>query len=90
MAVSLSVNIWMYAAFAFLANSFAIGMYTVGFVIGVEFVGAKYRTWAANCVQIAFPIGELVLALIAWRIRQWRTTEAVIAVLAASLVLLAL
>ena len=52
------------------------------FSIGVELVGSDKRTFAGFVFQYFFPIGQLVLAVLAFFIRDWRILANVVAAIA--------
>lgn len=66
------------------------GLYMIGFILGVEYIGSKYRTWCANGYQIVFALGQIMLASIAYNVRHWRHLEGIIAMHIATMFLLAL
>ena len=55
------------------------GMYTVGFVVLIEFISPKSRSLFANIFQIIFTFGELALCIVAYHIRDWRQLQLSIA-----------
>ena len=44
-----------------------------GFCLGLEVVGSKYRTFACMFNSIPFAIGEALVPVVAYFIRDWRT-----------------
>ncbi|XP_071801497.1 organic cation transporter protein-like [Asterias amurensis] len=73
-----SVNIYMYAAFRFIAAFGNIGTYISLFVLVLEIVGKSYRTAVSMLAGIFFAIGYFVLATTAMYIREWRTLSLVV------------
>ncbi|KAI3381222.1 hypothetical protein SNEBB_002699 [Seison nebaliae] len=49
------------------------GISVSGFILGMEIVGIQARTHAGIIVEYFFAIGQLVLVLLAYFIRDWRT-----------------
>ncbi|RWS26530.1 organic cation transporter protein-like protein, partial [Leptotrombidium deliense] len=84
---SFAPKFWVYVLFAPLLTFFSTGMYQTAFVLGMEFVGNKWRIWCGNGVQIAFSAGELILCLIAYLLQRWRKIEICIAAMAVPLLL---
>jgi multidrug transporter EmrE-like cation transporter len=62
----------------------------IGFVLGVEFIGTKYRLWCGNGYQMLFAVGEIVFAAVAFKVRDWRNLELVVAAMIGSLFFLSL
>ena len=65
-------------AFAFLRflTGFSVkGLFVMAFIISVESVGAKFAAFIGIAINIPFAIGELILGLEAYLIRDWRTLQ---------------
>ncbi|CAL1676489.1 unnamed protein product [Lasius platythorax] len=69
---SFSVNYWMFLAFEFLDATMAAGIYGTGFILGIETIGAKNRVFGGALISCMFSMGEILLGLIASRLRSWR------------------
>ncbi|XP_070158321.1 organic cation/carnitine transporter 2 isoform X2 [Polyergus mexicanus] len=69
---SFSVNYWMFLAFEFLDATMAAGIYSAGFILGVETIGVKNRVFGSAIMCCMFTIGEILLGLIASWLRSWR------------------
>ncbi|GAB1866276.1 Solute carrier family 22 member 21 [Camponotus japonicus] len=69
---SFSVNYWMFLAFEFLDAIMASGIYSAGFILGVEMIGVKNRVFASSIMCCMFTIGEILLGSIASWLRSWR------------------
>ena len=54
-----------------------MALFMVTFVICVEYVGVKYTMLTGIVIEIPFAMGELVLALEAYFIRDWVTLQVV-------------
>ena len=63
--------------FRFLTGMGGIGCFMVAFVHSVEFVGARYTTLIGIAIEIPFAIGEMILGLEAYLIRDWKTLQMV-------------
>ena len=66
-----------YGFFRFLTGIGGMAMFMVTFVICVEYVGAKYTMFTGIIIEVPFALGELVLALEAYLIRDWVTLQIV-------------
>lgn len=60
-----------FGIFRFLTGIGGIGTFMVTFVLAVEFVGPKYTMLIGIAIEIPFAIGELILGLEAYLIRDW-------------------
>lgn len=50
--IAFADNVAMFAAGSFFVATCCTGLYLVGFILGVEMVGDKYRVWCANGYQV--------------------------------------
>jgi len=85
-----SNNVYLFTASIFFIAMCATGCYMIGFVLGVEFIGTKYRLWCGNGYQMLFALGEILFAAIAFKVRDWRSLELVVASMLGFMFLLAL
>ncbi|XP_076685466.1 solute carrier family 22 member 4 [Andrena cerasifolii] len=69
---SFAVNYWMFLAFEFIDATVAAGIYSAGFILGMEMVGVKGRVLASTIICCMFAVGEMLLGLIAMWSRSWR------------------
>ncbi|XP_076385126.1 solute carrier family 22 member 21 isoform X1 [Megachile rotundata] len=69
---SFSVNYWMFLAFEFIDATVAAGIYSAGFILGMEMAGVKGRVLASTIICCMFAVGEMLLGLIAMWLRSWR------------------
>ncbi|XP_072753354.1 organic cation transporter protein isoform X2 [Anoplolepis gracilipes] len=69
---SFSVNYWMFLAFEFLDATMAAGIYSAGYILGVEMIGVKNRVFGGTIISCMFTVGEILLGVIASRLRSWR------------------
>ena len=64
MIASFSNSFLLFAFSIFFIAATATGLYMIGFVLGVEYVGPKYRLWCANGYQMIFALGEIFSAMV--------------------------
>ncbi|XP_033326051.2 organic cation transporter protein isoform X2 [Megalopta genalis] len=69
---SFSVNYWMFLAFEFIDATVGAGIYSAGFILGMEMAGVKGRVLASTITSCLFAVGEVLLGLIAMWTRSWR------------------
>ncbi|XP_054166018.1 organic cation transporter protein-like [Oppia nitens] len=50
----------------------ASGMSQASFIIGVEFIGDKYRVLCVNLQEVVYSSGTIILCLMAYNVRHWR------------------
>ncbi|XP_035739430.1 solute carrier family 22 member 5-like isoform X1 [Vespa mandarinia] len=70
---SFSVNYWMFLGFEFMDAVAGAGIYSAGFILGMELTGAKNRVLGNTITNCMFALGEIILGLIAMWLRSWRT-----------------
>lgn len=85
---SLANSFYVFVAGIFFIAMTCTGAYMIGFVLGVEYIGPKYRLWAANGYQMLFAAGEILAAMIAYRVRSWRSLEMIYGCIIASCIAL--
>ncbi|XP_020284264.1 solute carrier family 22 member 5-like isoform X2 [Pseudomyrmex gracilis] len=69
---SFSVNYWMFLAFEFFDATAASGIYSAGFILGMELAVGKNRVFGSTVACCMFAFGEILLGLIASQLRSWR------------------
>lgn len=69
---SFSVNYLMFLAFEFLDAVMTAGIYSAGFILGVETIGVRNRVFGGVLISCMFSTGEILLGLIASWLRSWR------------------
>ncbi|XP_035658033.1 organic cation transporter protein-like [Branchiostoma floridae] len=74
-AVAFSPNYAFFVVFRALVGVSTSTVFLPAFVIGTELVASSMRTWAATLIEIFFAVGFMLLALIAYLIRDWRTLQ---------------
>ncbi|XP_022126181.2 organic cation transporter protein [Pieris rapae] len=68
-----SPNYAMYMAMHFFEAAFGGGLYPSAYVLAVELVGLKQRVIVSAMCNMAFVVGVVLLALLAWFVNNWRT-----------------
>ncbi|XP_069690607.1 solute carrier family 22 member 4-like isoform X2 [Periplaneta americana] len=66
---------WSYTSFLvfeFLDPLCGSGLYTAGFVLGMELVGPKGRVFAGTIVSVFYTIGEVILGCVSLWLQNWR------------------
>lgn len=69
---SFSTSYLMYIILEFLDPALGAGMYSAGFILGMEIVCANQRILGATLINVAFAFGEVSLGVLAYFIRDWR------------------
>ena len=64
-----------YGFFRFLTGIGGIACFMVTFVICVEYVGVKYTMLTGIAIEIPFALGEIVLGIEAYLVRDWFTLQ---------------
>ncbi|CAH1778274.1 unnamed protein product [Owenia fusiformis] len=70
--VALSVNMIMFYVFYLILGMMQTGVFLVAYVMGSELVGPSYRKIAGFGIQYFYSIGYMILAGLAYLIRDWR------------------
>ncbi|KAJ0183552.1 hypothetical protein K1T71_001528 [Dendrolimus kikuchii] len=73
-----SPNYIMYLVMEFLDATVGSGVYSTGFILGLEMVGLNHRVLGGNVISSTFALGQVLVALVAWGIPYWRTLTLVI------------
>eukprot|EP00090_Calanus_glacialis_P039501 TRINITY_DN68771_c0_g1_i1.p1 TRINITY_DN68771_c0_g1~~TRINITY_DN68771_c0_g1_i1.p1 ORF type:complete len:611 (-),score=103.55 TRINITY_DN68771_c0_g1_i1:27-1859(-) len=71
------IGLHFYAFLRFITGMGGIGCFMVCFVLAVEHVGFKYTMLIGIAIEIPFAIGEMILGLEAYYIRDWKTLQIV-------------
>ncbi|XP_067676067.1 organic cation transporter protein-like [Haliotis asinina] len=61
-------------------NVCAVGQYLVCFVFGMEIVGPSKRVWAGVAMNLFWSAGNVVSALTAYLVRDWKTRQLIVSV----------
>ncbi|XP_072021042.1 organic cation transporter protein-like [Amphiura filiformis] len=75
-----STNLAMYITLRFIIGMANTGLYVATFVCATEFVGSSKRTFVGVFVANAWAVGYMLLSVLAYFFRDWRTLELVISV----------
>lgn len=70
----------LYTILKFITAVSVNGLYQTGFVLAIELIGPSKRAWCGNIFQIMFAVGELILAGVAYRFRNWHQLQLAISV----------
>ncbi|XP_065213734.1 organic cation transporter protein-like isoform X2 [Planococcus citri] len=68
----LSTSYLMFAAFEFLDSFFGSAIYGTAFILGIELVNPSMRPIAATIIGTFYPIGAVIMGLLAWYLQNWR------------------
>jgi len=71
------LGLHLYALLRFITGVGAIGSFMVCFVLAVEHVGFKFTMLIGIAIEMPFALGEMLLGLEAYFIRDWRTLQMV-------------
>merc|ERR1719220_1962629 len=71
------LGLHLYALLRFITGVGAIGSLMVCFVLAVEHVGFKFTMLIGIAIEMPFALGEMLLGLEAYFIRDWRTLQMV-------------
>ncbi|XP_059622392.1 organic cation transporter protein-like [Phlebotomus argentipes] len=69
---SFSPNYVMFIVFEFLEPALSAGVYSAGFILGMELVGPERRVLGAFFINVFYALGEALLGLLAMLTRDWR------------------
>ncbi|KYN07327.1 Solute carrier family 22 member 5, partial [Cyphomyrmex costatus] len=69
---SFSVNYYMFLTFQFINAFIAAGIYSAGFILGMEMMGTKSRVFGSTIISSMYAMGEILLGLFASWLRSWR------------------
>lgn len=72
LATAYARNYAEYVVLRFLAAFCSSSVFQTSYVLCIEFIGASHRLWSVQLYQVAFSIGECLLALAAFFLRDWR------------------
>ncbi|XP_050424536.1 organic cation transporter-like protein [Adelges cooleyi] len=68
----MSVSYPMFLMLEFCDALFSGGVYSATFIMGLGLVGGKHRVFASTVLSGFYPIGEALVGLLFWYIRDWR------------------
>ncbi|KAK8386156.1 hypothetical protein O3P69_010703 [Scylla paramamosain] len=69
---AVSPNYTMFLVMRLLTGAGGVGLFQVTFVLAVEFIGAKWRTFVGIMIEVPFALGEAMTGVFAIFIRDWR------------------
>lgn len=72
-------NFWSFALLRCLIGTSNMGAFLLAFVIGTELVGPSKRVVAGIVIEIFFSFGYMLLAILAYFVRDWRMLQLIIA-----------
>lgn len=75
-AESLEVYIFL----RFLVGAACSGIFLTSYVIGMEMVGPSMRLWAGTLIHAFFATGQVILAGVAYYVRDWRRLQLYLAI----------
>ncbi|PIK38567.1 putative organic cation transporter protein-like [Apostichopus japonicus] len=68
-------SFWLYVLFRFFIAAANMGTFLIAFVIGTELVGPSKRVTANCMIQCTFAVGYMLLAVVAYFVRDWRILQ---------------
>ncbi|XP_047521131.1 solute carrier family 22 member 2-like isoform X1 [Pieris napi] len=68
-----SVNYTMFLALQLLQTTLGAGLASSAYIFSTELVGPKYRVLTSATSSATFSCGEVVLGVVAWLVRPWRS-----------------
>ncbi|XP_053192353.1 solute carrier family 22 member 7a [Scomber japonicus] len=72
MTSAFSTSYVMFAVTRALCGVSLSGLSIIGVVLGIEWTGVKHRTFSGTIMSLSWSVGNMVLALLAYFIRDWR------------------
>lgn len=75
LAVAWSPSFWVFCILRFIVGLSCAGMFMTSFVLGMEIVGPSKRVWAGIVIEYFFAVGLVVLAGVAYALRDWMYIE---------------
>ncbi|XP_063709688.1 solute carrier family 22 member 4-like [Culicoides brevitarsis] len=69
---ALSPNYLTFVLFEFMDTLFSAGTASVAFVLGMEFLPSKHRTIGGLTFSALYPVGGMIIALLAYLLQNWR------------------
>ncbi|CAG2176446.1 unnamed protein product, partial [Oppiella nova] len=75
---SFAPNLYVFTILTAITAACIVGMSQASFIIGIEFIGDKYRVLCANLQEIIYSSGTILLCIIAYNVRDWRYLQLVL------------
>nr|XP_022328779.1 organic cation transporter protein-like [Crassostrea virginica] len=79
-AMPFSINVMMFSVCRFFDGFCGNCLYMASFIIAMEFVGPKYRILSGTCIAVVYCMGEFLLLLLGYFIRDWKWLQLTLAV----------
>ncbi|XP_048736781.1 organic cation transporter protein-like [Ostrea edulis] len=79
-AMPFSTSVYMFSACRFFDGFCGNCLYMASFIIAMEFVGPKKRLHAGTCILLVYCLGEFILLLLGYFLRDWKWLQLVLAV----------
>ncbi|PIK50849.1 putative organic cation transporter protein-like [Apostichopus japonicus] len=79
LSVTFMPSLWSYTVMRCLVAMSNMGCFLLAFIIGTEFVGPSKRVIAGILIEVFFSFGYMLLAILAYFIRDWRVLNLVVA-----------
>lgn len=73
-----SVNFAMYTALQFMQTAIGGGAFSAAYIMAAEVVGPRYRVRTSATISSMFALGQVVLGVLAFAVRPWRTLTLVL------------
>ncbi|KAJ8724967.1 hypothetical protein PYW07_015925 [Mythimna separata] len=73
-----SVNFAMYTALQFMQTAIGGGAFSAAYIMAAEIVGPQYRVRTSATISSMFALGQVVLGILAFAVRPWRTLTLVL------------
>lgn len=73
-----SPNYTLFVVFVFVNALGTAGVYPLAFIIGIELVGKKKREITGIVLNYFYAVGEALVALIAWMVKDWMLLQVII------------
>lgn len=73
-----SVNFAMYTALQFMQTAIGGGAFSAAYILAAEIVGPQYRVRTSATISSMFALGQVILGLLAFAVRPWRTLTLVL------------
>jgi len=74
-AAAFAPNLACYCVLMFITAMGQVGVFQCCFVLAVELVGPSWRVFCGVVIEFFFVGGELLLAVLAWWLREWRKLQ---------------
>ncbi|XP_052698659.1 organic cation transporter protein-like [Crassostrea angulata] len=79
-AMPFSTSVFMFSVCRFFDGFCGNCLYMASFIIAMEFVGPKHRIISGTCILLVYCLGEYILLLLGYFIRDWKWLQFTLAV----------